>query len=411
MSKVEENQTEDVDTSTMKLLMQGGYIIDDDFDERNHFINSYHESKKKKKGLSLTIAPTLSCNYRCVYCYQEHPNRKLNTEDIHHIVRYVEENLEDNTYLGITWFGGEPLIELSKIQELEAELRKVCEERNCTLVQNMISNGHLLDEKALKYIATQNYEYIQITLDGPPEVHNQRRFTVGKKATFDTIVANVQNAVVYGINITIRVNIDKTNFDKLDLLLEEFEEAGLRAKVHIYLGHVWDYTEVCSNINSTCLSREEFAIVESKFQFMQFQKGFSSKINLPKPRQGVICVADNPNGRVYAPGNLWFKCWNEIYEKKEIASGYSDGTAKTPQMEANFKKWDSYDPFTHKECVSCKFAPLCSAGCPWEANKYSPEETGHCTPLKWNLYDKLRIYQLQSALTKVAKESPELVEA
>jgi hypothetical protein len=44
---------------------------------------------------------------------------------------------------------------------------------------------------------------------------------------------------------------------------------------------------------------------------------------------------------------------------------------------------------------------LCLGGCPWEARKNPEWSTGHCTTLKFNLPDTLRIYHMQTAISKV----------
>ncbi|MCA9635071.1 MAG: hypothetical protein KC420_03445 [Myxococcales bacterium] len=87
-------------------LRRGGFLVNAAVDERAEVRRRYREGRARTRGVSLTIAPTLSCNFACTYCFQEHPKRHMGEAEIDRIVRHVEANLEPETALSITWFGG-----------------------------------------------------------------------------------------------------------------------------------------------------------------------------------------------------------------------------------------------------------------------------------------------------------------
>ena len=66
----------------------------------------------------LTIAPTISCNFACTYCFQEHPQRTMDSEQVTRTKRFIEARLQHGTHLHVTWFGGEPLMAFPVIQSL-----------------------------------------------------------------------------------------------------------------------------------------------------------------------------------------------------------------------------------------------------------------------------------------------------
>src|SRR5688500_15281873 len=106
----------------------------------------------------------------------------------------------------------------------------------------MITNGSLLRGERLEYFARQkNVSYVQITLAGPPEVHDRRRLQVNGKPTFRTILENIK-AAASSLRISLRINVDKTNAHLLGEFLDILEAEGLRDKVSPYLGHVLPYT-------------------------------------------------------------------------------------------------------------------------------------------------------------------------
>ena len=53
------------------LLIQKGFIIGDQISELDLLKEENQRSRTDRRNLSLTILPSLACNFRCVYCYQE----------------------------------------------------------------------------------------------------------------------------------------------------------------------------------------------------------------------------------------------------------------------------------------------------------------------------------------------------
>jgi uncharacterized protein len=408
------------ESDLFQKLVEHKFVVPDALDERAEIRGRYRRSGDKPSQLSLTIAPTVSCNFGCTYCFQEHPKAHMGPEDIEKILRYVDRRLTEGDSLHVTWFGGEPLLAFDVVVKLCEALTALCSERNCAFIQSMITNGSLLDEKKVAFLSRQkNFQSIQITLDGPPETHDRRRPTVGNKPTFFRILENVKRAAEV-LPISIRVNIDRTNYRDLDRFIDVIVDQGLRNRVSLYLGHTLPYTEVCAGVETVALTKEEFAEIDTKFQFLLFQRGFTEARPLPKPQVGNLCVADNDRGAVLAPGGVMFRCWNEVSSSARNAVGtletepegsersLGSDVRRDDRMVENQSAWESYDPFSHEMCKSCKVQPLCLGGCPWEARKNPQWSTGHCTPLKFNLPDTLRIYHMQTAISKAqqTREQP-----
>ena len=69
-------------------LMEGGFIIPKNFDEFN-VIKSMHYRGRfgANKALTMTLIPTMNCNFRCPYCYEKDKKYRL---DINWLGCYVE---------------------------------------------------------------------------------------------------------------------------------------------------------------------------------------------------------------------------------------------------------------------------------------------------------------------------------
>lgn len=390
-------------TLFQKELVTSGFFVPPDMDELAEVHARYTDPMPDIKGMSLTIAPTISCNFGCGYCFQSHSKRRMGQDEMDRMVAFVEDQLEPDSYLAIVWFGGEPTTAFHVVEQLAKRLSELAASRNCSFSHSIITNGYLLTEERARFLSSiPEFEMAQITLDGLPDLHDARRPTLKGKGTFDRIVENVAVASQF-LPISIRVNVDKSNINSLTPLLELLAARVVQHNVFIYLGHVWDYTPEVEE--SPFLTIEEFAAVESQFKLTKLSFGFSPGMNLPQPRTGPICVADHPNGFVVGPSGLLFNCWNEVHEDESKASGVlpdlgqsggcgSKGNCGSAKMTSNQAGWDAYDPFAHTPCRTCKVAPLCMSGCPWESNKTGSDEPGFCTALRFNLPDELRLYEL-----------------
>ena len=91
---------------------------------------------------------------------------------------------------------------------------------------NIVSNGYSWKEykNVFKSGLISN---IQVTIDGPPEVHDQRRIMKGGGDTFHSILSNVAWALDLGVPITARINVDHGNVSELSAITKLFEEKGL----------------------------------------------------------------------------------------------------------------------------------------------------------------------------------------
>lgn len=78
-------------------------------------------------NVSYVIAPTLNCNYNCVYCFENKENRKLrmNFNTAEDILSFIIKQIESNKLIKsikITWFGGEPLLSYDLILEFSKKI-------------------------------------------------------------------------------------------------------------------------------------------------------------------------------------------------------------------------------------------------------------------------------------------------
>lgn len=174
------------------ILKDGGYIVEDDKSQYEQIVHQNQEGKHSKKTLSLTVAPTLACNLRCIYCYERHSKEKMSEQVQDALVELTKRRLQKNGILNMTWYGGEPLLEFGIISNLSRRLIELCEERNATYMANIITNGLKLDGQMAKKLSELRINDAQVTIDGLEQVHDLRRPDVNGNCTFNKIISNLK---------------------------------------------------------------------------------------------------------------------------------------------------------------------------------------------------------------------------
>lgn len=357
--------------------------------------------KFSDQNLGLTIAPTLSCNFRCTYCFEPPQKQKMTPEVEHAIVDFVSKRINTVKNLAVTWFGGEPLLAVDVIDRLTKKIIRMCKKNNCNYSATIVTNGYLWDRKMALKLKRLGIKSVQITLDGPPEVHDKRRQTVNKKGTFARIINNIEDTYDV-IPINIRVNTDKENAKYVTELLDIFISKGLHKKTRLYFARVEAYTETCANISGSCHNCQEYSALELELSRTALSKGFQTS-RYPRPIGGGFCAAERLSGCVVSPSGLLFKCWNQISGKENEAVGdLMRENVKVPEFELNTQKWLGWDIFEKQECLECNVLPICMGGCPYNAMKESDKKRGHCQSWKYNLIDMLQLtYQRIISSAKV----------
>ncbi len=372
------------DKDIVSEFIKNGLLIEEEIDERKVLHFSSNSYKYNKDVLSLTIASTMACNFRCEYCYQEPGKQVIMSKEVQDgIIHYIENSIKKLDELYITWFGGEPLLAKDIILELSERIDQIRKVHDCKVSYLMITNGSLFDPQLISELKKHNYKGIQITLDGPPSIHNKRRKPKnGDAHCFEHILDNVKELIRNGMKVMIRVNLDKTNADSMEELLDILKEAGVTEAV-IDPAQVVSYTEACKSVSGNCFHTAEYAEQESRIHRLLMEKGFvrDDTCFLPK-RKTNFCCADQINSFLIDPQGNMYKCWNDIGTRETVGNIINMKSSKLQKMRQ--VSWIDYSPFDYQDCVECKYLPLCMGGCPYMGmviNHGKPE----CLKTKYNL--------------------------
>ncbi|MDD4718988.1 MAG: SPASM domain-containing protein [Bacilli bacterium] len=387
--KLKNNKIQELPSEIIEQLLNEKYLLKESYETDLLFV----ESEKKKytsEILSLVIAPTMNCNFACPYCFEERKTSIMSNEVITLLIKFIENKIKTQKYkkLSIAWYGGEPLLGIKIIEEISKIVLDLCNKYNLEYYSNMITNGYLLSKKNINKLLELKVKTYQITIDGPPEIHNKRRVLKSNKGTFNVILNNIKNMIEIdsSINIMIRINIDKTNYKSLSKLIDILKQEKVR-NISISLGHVQSFTEVCQSIENTCFNKNQYLDELFNFALLLKEKNYGEYISLLEiPERIVYCGAVLDNNFVFDPEGYAYKCWNEVGVKEKAFMNLM--RPQTDKEIINETKYLKHNSLLDKKCYNCIGYPICMGGCPYN-NIYSKESS--CYDYEKEVEDYIKI--------------------
>ncbi len=364
-----------------EMLVRQAFLVPEDLDELDEVLKKRYARQLEIRGLGLTVAVTKACNFRCVYCYQDHPVQHMGRDTAEALLRFVSERLPPETSLYVTWFGGEPLLNVKIIEFLSPKLQKLCEERGCAYDTFLITNGYRLTPPMAERLAHLGIGDYQITIDGDEEVHDRQRPLAGGQGTFKVVMSNLEEVAPAVSSITVRINLSRKNIDGAARLIERLRSLQqLAPGLSISLGHIDRSTVHCGTDPSDLLDGVEFSACENALLGLKNKEEGADSM-LPTPFD-TVCSADRSNMYVVAPDGDLFKCWNSL-GRPEDTIGRLGGP-----VEEKKNAWLQFQASDDPECRTCKFLPMCQGGCP-DMQIRSGRRTKDCTELRYTLRQRL----------------------
>ena len=386
---VREDSLDEKMKETYQAAQLGHFIVPDDFDELLDYCTKRNVQKYSLDSLGLTIAPTLACNFKCVYCYETSKPGFMSEETQNSIIQFVSSQSGHLKNLDVTWYGGEPLLAQDTIASLSEHFLTICSEHNIQYSAFIISNGSLITDDVIAKMKEYHIQGIQITIDGPQRIHDSRRISKNGTSSFQTIITNINKLLDSGIDVVLRINIDKTNESTLDELIGYLEDNLVKKDIKISFGQVTAYTEACRSIESSCYNNSEFADRLAHYYKILQKHGFQKENPFPYPNAKLnYCCAELLNSYVVDHEGYLYKCWNEVGNTRHAIGNIND-----PYFDLAGHKngsWIGMDPLQIEECKNCNVLPLCVGGCPF--SRRSQKQSANCDLIKYNIKDVMLTY-------------------
>jgi uncharacterized protein len=212
-------------------LAELGFVVPDRASERQRLDDFFQSVRDDTTHMKLTVLTTLQCNFACDYCIQgDHGDHnkyadKMSLETAARACAWAEARLDalrPKTF-GLTFFGGEPLLNMPVVYYMAERMWHACEARGVEFNHSLITNGLLLTEEIVDRLTPFGLGGVKITLDGDRDTHNRMRPLRGGQGTFDRIMRNVRQ-VAGKCRISIGGNFDESSVDSYPALLDFLRE-------------------------------------------------------------------------------------------------------------------------------------------------------------------------------------------
>jgi uncharacterized protein len=380
-----------------EALVDGHFLIEDHEEELTAIKANILRDRFRTDQLMLTIAPTLNCNFRCDYCYEDHFKVNMSRTVQDALIAWVEERARATGSLHVIWYGGEPLLPgaYEVVERLSEAFLAACRERDMDYDAEVVTNGYFLDRAKMQRLLELGVTGVQVTVDGPKDMHDQRRILAGGQGTFDRVLRNLKQVADLA-DVQLRINVDKRNALRSLEVAELLQDEGLDS-VKPYLAMVTASGAACGNIQELCYSTQEFAAMEVEVYREAAKRGLPLG-RYPQKKTGAFCTADRVNAFVVAPNGLLFKCWHEVTLNPDKAIGHLlDG--QQPYQKAIEDQWLNWDILEKSGCKSCGVLPLCHGGCPIEAMSLPEADHGACEQFKFHLEPVVELQYLYAVET------------
>ncbi len=376
-------------------LVSLGFLVEETFDEIGFLKLKSRIARYGNEALGLGIMLTLNCNFACPYCYQWRVNKWMSDETRQGLIRYVSKMMERKRKLVIEWFGGEPLLDISGIKKLSEQFLRICEEQGAQYEAGITTNGYLLIESRAQELAELGVCKVQITIDGPPEIHNKRRVLLGGQPTFDVILRNLEGVVKHIPIVAVRVNLDKTNYDRFSELLSYL--APLKEHLLIGIAPVVP-TRAAHGYKKSCFTRCDYIQVQCRLEQLLKDEGFVSLVGPTadrwwKPSVYVFCGAYLVDSYMIDPEGYLYKC-TALAGETSTKVGALLPSGEIAYDWDRLLPWLVWEPFEDQTCSACPVLPLCLGGC--QADRFYPGYQGNevvppCPEVREDLAHRLKL--------------------
>jgi uncharacterized protein len=375
------------------FLARRGYLYfheTDDVDAFAFLMRYYRVDPAESQN---SIIPTMSCNFRCTYCFEKLSLRRgssmMSEDQIVTAQAVMKERISKGSNRLLRVFGGEPL-QPQTASIIEKLFRFASDE---SLALQITSNGfHLLDYFPL-FRQFQNVPlYVQVTLDGIERTHDSKRRHMDGIPTFDRIVRGIDTlANLPNTNITIRHNIHMEVLNDYSAVIAfvkqkgwhlrnniQFQLSGLFPSyddtiavphkpdaldiVDLYDRHISEDPELDNAHFTTTTFSSEASYLATVFNF--HVPGIHTRSDCFTPRVVYCHSAIDSAKYAFSPDGLIYSCLNLIGNNEAAIGTYANGKAEL--FETAVARWGERTVMAIEECRDCEMAALCGGGCPAE---------------------------------------------
>jgi uncharacterized protein len=347
-------------------LCHAGILVGAEVDEHAQYQDSFDRQRNRPPHLFPILAVTTGCNIACTYCYEEGVKSRTMTADVvAGVIRWIESRIQEG-YRSInpSLFGGEPLLVpqvlFSLMDGINALQQKYPGFRNSF---SGSSNGILLTPDLGRSLGARGLRYLQISLDGPQRIHDERRIGHRKQPSFDEAYRGIRIAAQCIENVTIKVNFDRHNRNSIRELFQFLAAEGLSNKVDVKLEAIAGQINGGAHDLGFVIPPERSEMAEAYLQMMVEAREQGIRVSYDTTHT-TPCMFSSHHGVIIGPDGSIYKCISLVGRDEFKVGSVFDDDYDREEYRAQMNGTKRIE-----QCIeeNCPYIPVCAGGCAYEA--------------------------------------------
>lgn len=345
------------ESERIKRFQDAGILVKDDFNELAYLKHIYSKEMHESDVFDLTILPTLDCNVRCWYCFEnKNVGSRITPSVKGNILLFIQNIIKDRPYIkeiSIDLFGGEPLLHYEEdLDDFLHQIKNVVEGLGKKATFLFITNGLRLTEEVMDRIKDLSPQF-QISIDGYKERHDKIK-VLSKHAdisTYDLVIHNLKNVCKCDhVHVILRLNYDEQTLKNVGKILSDIKDID-RSKISIHFERVWQTKKHIAITNDALIDAWKL-FVSHGFQ-VTYLKFFHTPSSCMSSKQNQVAISYD--GKI-------FKCTGcDFARTEEDGNLMSNGNIAWKGNKAEERI--QIQTYNHPECLQCKLLPLCWGPC------------------------------------------------
>lgn len=322
------------------------------------------------------IVVTENCNFNCKYCFisnavqNAQPAKVMTKETAKKAVMLLQRTYERQQHSydkTITFYGGEPLLNIDVIKFFIDEVNRIKKEHYWPddVKYALITNGSLLTKDILQFIKEYGIA-LSISYDIDKESHSQR---LDKSGGDSYAIVKQKIALCREINMPFSLSITITDTllkHKEIILTEILKLSPLTIAFNLLIPNKDSLQNDNYYQEATDFMLEVFHRLR---EVGMYEDRIMRKVHSFKENKMHLydCCASGGNQYVIAPDGTIGICHGYLNDRKYFSANVSDLNFDFREHD-DYKYWKKRTPLLMSQCQDCECLSICGGGCPYAAD-------------------------------------------
>ncbi len=245
------------------------------------------ESNQINKLKEVRHLLTYKCNLNCRHCYldagvkknKEKPTKNIRQQELDNFYSRYQPNIVSAT-------GGEPLLNLALVKKIARSIQKYGGSLE------LVTNGFLLTKKILKALIRINPNiFIQISLDGPEQIHNIMR---NNPKAYSMAIKAIKLASSMGLKVKVRLTATTENVNRISEVIKILDELKNK-NIKLVIRPILSVGRAKENNLGININYGELDKLKTEAKYIEVE----TTDNEGKCGCGIDTVAIDPQGDIY----------------------------------------------------------------------------------------------------------------